>query len=133
MAPAAAHAERYRGQTSQQGSKFELRTNAKGAATRGAIDFRAPCQYGGGLKDTVSFIQPLDRSNARGFEDTGFFTATLASDADVKARIETTIEGKPRGERGYAGTFRLVGKLTKDGDYFSTCRTGLVRWSARAR
>lgn len=94
LLPALANAEVYRGDTSQR-FDFKLRTNGKGAATRVATEFRAPCQYGGRLEDNLFVLQPFDRSNGSGFKDAGYFT--------------------------------------KDGDYYTTCRTGLIRWSASAR
>lgn len=132
LVPAAAQAEQLRGQTSQKDKRITIRTNAGGKPTKIEIIWRAPCRYGGRLEDFTRFFGRFDEANAKAFQDSGS-NAVYFEDVDLKARFSATIKGRATGDGGFGGTFRLTAKLTRDGDYFSTCRTGRVTWTATPR
>lgn len=129
LVPSVAGAETYRGQTGQKGSQIKLRTNAKGTVTRASIEWRARCRYGGTVKGGTIFVKPFDRSNPSGFRSAGTYPGRAGN---LRIRHRTEIEGSRVGPDRFRGTFKISLRYTKNGRYFSTCKSGLVRWSATA-
>lgn len=125
--PALAAGIRYEGETSQS-QKVNLRTNARGEATRAFIFWRADCRHGPGFRNGTGFRAPLDRAGRNRFRDRRLYTAQRD---DLKARYEAEIEGARTTRRRFKGTFALTVRFFEDGRKYETCRVRGVRWSAR--
>ena len=131
LSPAVAGAAIFRGETGQRDTQIKLRTNARGVVTRALVEWRADCRAYSDYRDETLFLKPFDRSRRSGFRDAGRYGGKLRHGFRVRHRTE--LEGVRVGPRRFRGTFRISARYTRRGRYVTTCRSGLVRWSATRR
>jgi hypothetical protein len=126
LAPVA-DAATWRGKT-RQGRAAVVATGADGVVNRVKIKYRARCDDGKGLRSGVVFLPPLDSATTTSFEDRGVFRFRIPGGERGKGR--TSVEGGLRTSGRWTGNFRIRVRVTKNGRYVATCRTGRIGWKA---
>jgi hypothetical protein len=126
LAPVA-DAATWRGKT-RQGRPAVVRTGADGVVNRVKIKYRARCNDGKGLRSGVVFLPPLDMATTTAFEDGGVFRFRIPG--GERGRGRTSVNGGLRSSGRWTGNFRIKVRVTKNGRYVATCRTGRIGWKA---
>lgn len=128
LVPAAAGAAKFEGGSGQKDKVTRLRTSPRGLVARFSIEWRAPCRYGGTIDAKSVLSAPFDRRGRAGFADK---RRGQARDDGLDVKVKLSVKGERRGPHAYAGRFKLKADYYEpNGDYVSTCRTGLVEWFA---
>ena len=127
MAPTVAEAATWRGKT-RQGRLAEVKTGGDGLVVLVRIKYRVVCSDNKGFRAGVRFQAPLDLATTTAVMDSGRITWPIKG--GERARGRTSVEGRLRSGR-WTGNFRLRVRITKNGRYVATCRTGLIGWKAR--
>jgi hypothetical protein len=126
----AAHAERFRGTTSQ-GRPASLTTHLDGSIKR--LRFRRwhmSCdQPGLGYHGSISMVPPFDHSDPDRFFDRGTLVVRHRNKHD---RLIVTATGRRVSDRRWKGTFRVSAKLVHRGHVYATCEMRKLSWQARA-
>ena len=125
--PTAADAATWRGKT-RQGRLAQVVTGADGSVTKVRIRYRARCGDRKTLTSGVRFQAPLDTATAAAFEDGGRFEFDLPNGEHARAR--TSVDGGLRSSGRWTGNFRIRVRVTRNGRYVATCRTGRIGWKA---
>jgi hypothetical protein len=127
--PGGASAEKLKGGTSQAGKKVGVTTNTDGSVSFARISWTAPCRFGGRVDGTSRFGPPFDRVGPAGFH-------SAASDkfksGKFKVAAKAVMDGDSKPNGSYTGAFKVTLRYTKHGDYFTTCKSKRVKWSAHA-
>jgi hypothetical protein len=123
----AADAATWRGKT-RQGRLAEVTTGADGLAAEVRIKYRVGCSDGKGFRAGVKFLPPLDQSATTAFKDGGVIKWRIEGGERAKGR--TSVEGGLRSSGRWTGNFRLRVRITKNGRFVATCRTGRIGWKA---
>jgi hypothetical protein len=126
LAPVAEAAE-WRGKT-RQGRIAEVITGADGLVTLVHIRYRARCTDDKMLTSGVKFLPPLRQSAANAFADGGVFRWRIKG--GERARGTTSVDGGLRRSGRWTGNFRIRVRITRNGRYVATCRTGRIGWKA---
>lgn len=122
---------RYAGRTSQHRA-LALRISSTARTVRTfSISWRAPCRLRDRADEGSSRISFLRIRPDRRFGNRGSFRS--ASGGGLVAYVTESLRGRftPRG-RAF-GSFTASAVFRRRGRYVTRCRTGRVRWSARAR
>jgi hypothetical protein len=127
IAPTVAEAATWRGKT-RQGRLAEVVTGADGVVVKVRIRYRVTCSDGKGFRAGVRFLPPLDLATATEVRDAGRIGWRIKG--GERARGRTSVEGGLRRSGRWTGNFRLSVRITKDGRYVATCRTGRIGWKA---
>ena len=127
IAPTAAEAATWRGKT-RQGRLAEVTTGADGVVASVRIKYRVVCSDGKGFRAGVRFLPPLDVATTTAVRDSGPITWRIKG--GERARGRTSVEGGLRRSGRWTGNFRLRVRITKNGRYVATCRTGRIGWKA---
>jgi hypothetical protein len=122
-----ADAATWRGKT-RQGRLAEVVTGADGVVVRARIKYRARCTDGNRFRSGIVFLPPLDHATTTAVRDGGRITWRFRD--GYRARGRTSVEGGLRRSGRWTGNFRLRVRITKNGRYVATCRTGRVGWKA---
>jgi hypothetical protein len=128
MAPTVAEAATWRGKT-RQGRLAEVKTGRDGVVVLVRIKYRVVCSDNKGFRAGVRFQAPLDLATTRAVSDSGRITWRI--EGGERARGRTSVEGRLRRSGRWTGNFRLRVRITKNGRYVATCRTGRIGWRAR--
>jgi hypothetical protein len=123
----AADAATWRGKT-EQGRSVVVVTGADGLVSKVRIRYRARCTDDKGYKAGVAFLPPLDESTPTAFADGGVIKWRIKGGERAKGR--TAIQGGLRSSGRWTGRFRIRVRITKNGRYVATCRSGLIGWRA---
>ncbi len=123
----AADAATWRGKT-KQGRSVLVVTGADGLVSKVRIRYRARCSDGKGYTAGVAFRPPLDESTTSAFADEGVIKWRIEGGERAKGR--TAIRGGLRNSGRWTGRFRIRVRITKNGRYVATCRTGRIGWKA---
>jgi hypothetical protein len=123
----AADAAKWRGKT-RQGRPAVVVTGADGVVNKVKIKYRARCNDGKGLRSGVEFLPPLDVATTTAFEDRGVFGFPIPGGEHGKGRV--SVDGGLRTSGRWTGNFRIRVRVTKNGRYVATCRTGRIGWKA---
>lgn len=126
LAPVA-DAATWRGKT-RQGRPAVVVTGTDGVVTKVRIKYRARCDDGKGLRSGVAFLPPLDLATTTAFEDRGTFRFRIPG--GERGRARTSVVGGLRSSGRWTGKFRIRVRVTKDGRFVATCRTGRIGWKA---
>ena len=127
LAPAA-DAAVWKGKT-RQGRMAAVVTGDDGVVNRVTIKYRARCNDGKGYRSGVVFLPPLDSATTTSFQDGGVIKWTFKKSGE-RAKGRTSVTGGLRSSGRWTGNFRLRVRITKDGRYVATCRTGRIGWKA---
>ena len=127
LVPTAADAAKWRGKT-RQGRLAQVVTGADGMVTRVRIRYRARCGDRKMLTSGVKFQAPLDTATASAFEDGGRFEFDLPNGEHARAR--TSVDGGLRSSGRWTGNFRIRVRVTRNGRFVTSCRSGRVGWKA---
>jgi hypothetical protein len=127
IAPTVAEAATWRGKT-RQGRLAEVTTGADGVVASVRIKYRVVCSDGKGFRAGVRFLPPFDVGTTTAVRDAG--TLTWRIKGGERARGRTSVEGGLRRSGRWTGSFRLRVRITKNGRYVATCRTGRIGWKA---
>jgi hypothetical protein len=130
LVPTVADAARWRGKT-RQGRLALVVTGSDGLVSKVRIRYRANCTDGKALTSGVMFLPPLDSSSPTAFVDAGVFRFRLPD--GERARARTRVDGGLRRSGRWTGNFRLRARITRNGRYVATCRTGRIGWKASPR
>jgi hypothetical protein len=130
LVPVAADAAKWRGET-RQGRLAEVRTGSDGIVDRARIRYRARCGDGKTLTSGVIFLAPLDHTTATEFRDAGRFTFKIRGGERARARV--SVNGGLRTSGRWTGNFRIRVRITRKGNFVTSCRTGRVGWKASPR
>lgn len=130
LVPTVADAARWRGETSQ-GRLALVVTGTDGLVGKVRIRYRARCSDGKELNSGVKFLPPFDNSSTTAFADGGTFSFELPD--GERARAQTRVEGGLRRSGRWTGSFRVRARITKNGRFVATCRTGRIGWRASPR
>jgi hypothetical protein len=126
LAPVA-DAATWRGKT-RQGRAAVVNTGADGVVKRVKIKYRARCNDGKGLRSGVVFLPPLDVAGTTAFADRGVFSFRIPG--GERGRARTSVVGGLRTSGRWTGDFRIKVRVTRNGRYVATCRTGRIGWKA---
>lgn len=127
LAPAA-DAAVWKGKT-RQGRMAAVVTGDDGVVNRVTIKYRARCNDGKGYRSGVVFLPPLDSATTTSFRDAGVIKWRFKGSGE-RARGRTSVNGGLRSSGRWTGNFRLRVRITKNGRYVATCRTGRIGWKA---
>ena len=127
--PGGASAEKLKGGTSQAGKSVGVTTNTDGSVSFARISWTAPCRFGGRVNGTSRFAPPFDRVGPAGFHSAA---TDQAKDGKFKVAAKAVMNGDSKPNGSYAGSFKVTLRYTKHGDYFTTCKSKRVKWSAKA-
>jgi hypothetical protein len=127
--PGAASAEKLKGDTSQAGKKVGVTTNTDGSVSFARISWTTPCRFGGRVDGTSRFAPPFDRSGPAGFHSAA---TDNVKDGKFMVAAKAVMGGDSNPDGSYTGTFKVTLRYTKHGDYFTTCKSKQVKWSAQA-
>ena len=127
IAPAVAEAATWRGKT-RQGRLAEVTTGADGVVASVRIKYRVVCSDGKGFRAGVRFRPPLDVATTTTVRDGGPLTWRIKG--GERARGRTAVEGGLRRSGRWTGNFRVRVRITRNGRYVATCRTGRIGWKA---
>lgn len=130
LVPTVADAARWRGKT-QQGRLALVVTGSDGLVSKVRIRYRARCGDRKRLTSGVIFLPPFDGSTATAFRDGGTFRFRLPN--RERARATTTVDGGLRRSGRWTGNFRIRVRITRNGRFVTTCRTGRIGWRASPR
>jgi opacity protein-like surface antigen len=126
-APAVADAATWRGKT-RQGRLAEVRTGADGVVVQVRIKYRVVCSDNKGFRAGVRFLPPFDLATTTAVRDGGRIAWRIKG--GERARGRTSVEGGLRGSGRWTGNFRLRVRITKNGRFVASCRTGRIGWKA---
>ena len=127
IAPAVAEAATWRGKT-RQGRLAEVTTGADGVVVSVRIKYRVVCSDGKGFRAGVRFRPPLDVATTTTVRDGGPLTWRIKGGERAQGR--TSVEGGLRRSGRWTGNFRVRVRITRNGRYVATCRTGRIGWKA---
>ena len=127
LIPATADAARWRGKT-KQGRLAVVVTGSDGLVSKARIRYRARCDDDKTLTSGVVFLPPFDTSTATAFVDGGTFPFKLPNGERALAR--TRVDGGLRQSGRWTGNFRIRVRITRNGRFVTTCRSGRVGWRA---
>jgi hypothetical protein len=127
LVPTAADAATWRGKT-RQGRLAVVVTGADGLVTKVRIRYRARCGDDKLLRSGVIFEAPFDTSTASAFEDGGTFGFNLPN--GERARARTRVDGGLRRSGRWTGDFRVRVRITRNGRFVTSCRSGRIGWRA---
>lgn len=130
LVPTVADAARWRGKT-RQGRLALVVTGSDGLVSKVRIRYRANCSDRKQLTSGVIFLPPLDSSSTTAFADAGTFRFRLPD--GERARARTRVDGGLRRSGRWTGNFRIRVRITRNGRYVATCRTGRIGWRASPR
>jgi hypothetical protein len=130
LVPTVAEAARWRGET-RQGRLALVVTGSDGMVSKVRIRYRARCTDAKALTSGVLFLPPLDGSSPTAFVDGGPFRFRLPH--GERARAWTRVDGGLRRSGRWTGNFRVRVRITRNGRFVATCRTGRIGWKARPR
>jgi hypothetical protein len=130
LVPTVADAARWRGKT-RQGRLALVVTGSYGMVSKARIRYRASCTDDKVLTSGVLFLPPLDSSTPTSFADGGPFRFKLPD--GERARARTHVDGGLRRSGRWTGNFRIRVRITRNGRYVATCRTGRIGWRASPR
>jgi hypothetical protein len=126
LAPVA-DAATWRGKT-RQGRLAEVLTGADGVVVRVRIKYRVTCSDNKGFRAGVVFAPPLDHATTTEVRDAGPIKWRFKS--GERARGRTSVTGGLRRSGRWTGNFRLRVRITRNGRFVATCRTGRIGWKA---
>jgi hypothetical protein len=127
LVPTVAQAERWRGKT-RQGRLAQVTTGADGLVNKVRIRYRARCGDRKQLTSGVIFLPPFDTSTTTAFRDGGTFRFGLPD--GERGRATTTVDGGLRRSGRWTGNFRIRVRITRNGRFVTSCRTGRIGWKA---
>lgn len=130
LLPTVAGADRWRGKT-RQGRLAVVGTGSDGLVNLIRIRYRAGCSDGKALTSGVKFLPPLDSSTPSAFVDAGVFSFRLPD--GERARARTRVDGGLRSSGRWTGNFRIRVRVTRNGRFVATCRSGRIGWKASPR
>jgi hypothetical protein len=130
LLPTLAGADRWRGKT-RQDRLAVVGTGTDGLVNVVRIRYRARCSDRKALTSGVKFLPPFDASSPTEFVDRGEFTFRLPDGEHARAR--TRVDGGLRRSGRWTGNFRIRVRVTRNGRFVATCRTGRVGWKASPR
>jgi len=130
IVPAVADAARWRGKT-RQGRLALVVTGADGLVNKVRIRYRATCSDRKQLTSGVLFLPPLESSTSSAFTDGGTFRFRLPGRERARARV--VVDGGLRRSGRWTGNFRIRVRVTRNGRFVATCRTGRIGWRASPR
>jgi hypothetical protein len=130
LVPSVAEAERWRGKT-RQGRLALVVTGSDGLVSKVRIRYRANCSDRKQLTSGVIFLPPLDASTTTAFADAGVFRFRLPDGERARARV--SLDGGLRRSGRWTGNFRIRVRVTRNGRFVATCRTGRIGWKASPR
>jgi hypothetical protein len=76
----------------------------------------------------VRFLPPFDLATTTAVRDGGRIAWRIKG--GERARGRTSVEGGLRGSGRWTGNFRLRVRITKNGRFVASCRTGRIGWKA---
>ena len=129
LAPVA-DAAKFRGQTSQD-RRAVVVTDAADMPVRITIFWRAPCGQGA-LRDDTLLLSPFDESTATFVRDTRRYKTEI-SDTEGRTyrfRARARVRARQVTDNKWRGRFRVRGGLRRNGEVFTRCDTGPIRWRA---
>jgi hypothetical protein len=126
VAPAAADARTWRGETSQ-GRSVSVRTGDDGLVNRVRVNWRAPCRHGRYVSRTF-FAPPFDVAESAAFEDAGTYRSR--AQGGYRARHTVFVRGTLGADDRWTGTFRVRTRVMRRGRVVDRCRLKGVRWTA---
>jgi len=127
LVPAAADAAKWRGKT-RQGRLAVVVTGSDGLVSKVRIRYRARCGDRKTLTSGVKFLPPLESSTTTSFKDSGTFRFRLPDRERARARV--SVDGGLRRSGRWTGNFRIRVRITRNGRFVTTCRTGRIGWRA---
>ena len=127
LIPSTADAARWRGKT-KQGRLAVVVTGSDGLVSKARIRYRARCGDDKTLTSGVVFLPPFDTSTTTAFADGGTFRFKLPN--GERARARTRVDGGLRQSGRWTGNFRIRVRITRNGRFVTTCRSGRVGWRA---
>jgi hypothetical protein len=127
VAPTVADAATWRGKT-RQGRLAEVITGADGVVVHVRIKYRVVCSDNKGFRAGVRFAPPLDLASTTAVRDAGRIAWRIKG--GERARGRTSVEGGLRSSGRWTGNFRLRVRITRNGRFVATCRTGRIGWKA---
>ena len=86
------------------------------------------CTDNKGFRAGVRFLPPLDVATTTAVSDAGRIGWRIAG--GERARGRASVEGGLRASGRWTGNFRLRVRITRNGRYVATCRTGRIGWKA---
>jgi hypothetical protein len=126
--PAEADAKLWKGKT-EQGRLASVRTGDDGLVIRIRIRWRARCGDGTTLTGGTTFAPPFDRSETRGFEDGGVYTARVTG--GLRSNNTAFVRGTLARNGPWRGRFHVRSVITRRGETVTRCRLGRTSWTAR--
>jgi len=130
LVPTVADAARWRGKT-RQGRLALVVTGSDGLVSKVRIRYRARCGDRKMLTSGVIFLPPLASSTPTSFTDGGTFRFRLPNRERARARV--SVDGGLRTSGRWTGNFLIRVRITRNGRFVTTCRTGRIGWKARPR
>lgn len=130
LLPSVAAADRWRGKT-RQGRLAVVGTGSDALVNVVRIRYRATCSDGKALTSGVKFLPPFDASTATAFADGGRFRFRLPDGERALAR--TSVDGGLRSSGRWTGDFSIRVRVTRNGRFVASCRTGRIGWKASPR
>jgi hypothetical protein len=127
LVPTAADAAKWRGKT-RQGRLAVVVTGSDGLVSKVRIRYRAACGDDKMLTSGVIFLPPLDSSTTTAFADGGPFHFNLPN--GERARARARVDGGLRRSGRWTGNFRIRVRITRNGRFVTTCRSGRIGWRA---
>ena len=131
LAPVA-YAAKFRGPTTQDFPKAKaVVVTEEGLPARITIFWRADCGNGK-LTDDTSTVPPFDESTATFVRDRGEYTTTIedAQGRNYRFHALARIRARRVTDDKWRGRFRVSGELRRNGELFTRCDTGRIRWRA---
>jgi hypothetical protein len=127
LVPTAADAAKWRGKT-RQGRLAVVVTGSDGLVSKVRIRYRATCGDDKVLTSGVVFLPPLDSSTTTSFVDGGPFRFKLPNGERARARAH--VDGGLRRSGRWTGNFRIRVRISRNGRFVTTCRSGRIGWRA---
>jgi hypothetical protein len=127
LVPTTADAAKWRGKT-RQGRLAVVVTGSDGLVNKVRIRYRAACGDDKTLTSGVIFRPPLDTSTTTAFVDGGPFRFNLPN--GERARARARVDGGLRRSGRWTGNFRIRVRITRNGRFVTTCRSGRIGWRA---
>ena len=127
IAPTVADAATWRGET-RQGRLAVVTTGADDVVTGVRIRYRVVCSDHKAFRAGVRFLPPLDLATKTAVRDAGRIGWSIRG--GERARGRTSVEGGLRRSGRWTGSFRVRVRITKNGRYVATSRTGRIGWKA---
>jgi hypothetical protein len=126
VAPAAADARTWRGQT-KQGRAVSVRTGTDELVNRVRVSWRAPCRKGHYVSTTL-FVPPFDVSETTVFEHAASYRGR--AQGKYRARHRVFVRGTLGAGDRWTGTFRVRTRVMREGRLVDRCRLERVTWTA---